>query len=223
VFAIALSWTFVYVDSILQRRRAERLIADLKSFPFAIAGFNEVRELVARNRGSIQHPPQTMSSDCPSRDCNFRIEINHPLIPLPLEGYIGQFEYEALVYAGIRPWGVRADFFIKEGKLSETATGIGQIYLEKTWSGKTIPAGREYRVFTASNGINNGGHPGYTVIKPHVTGDGEILETWAAQKAGVPMDRVFDVHLRCFTSILHGCRDFSELAPSAWADHERQN
>jgi hypothetical protein len=28
------------------------------------------------------------------------------------------------------------------------------------------------------------------------------------------------VDLHCVTSILSGCRDFSEIAPSAWADHQ---
>jgi hypothetical protein len=97
------------------------------------------------------------------------------------------------------------------------------VNLGKDLEGSTIPVGLQYRVLTQNRGLYDQGDPGYRVIHPHVTGVGEILEFQATQKAGIPMNRAFDVNLQCFTSILHGCRDFAELAPSAWADHERQN
>jgi hypothetical protein len=49
----------LYFDSVYQRQRAESLIADLKSFPFASAGFSGVRELAIHHGGTAvqQFPP----------------------------------------------------------------------------------------------------------------------------------------------------------------------
>ena len=53
---LALGWLLLYLDSLHERQRAEHLIADLKSFPFANAGFLEVRELANRYGGSVAQP-----------------------------------------------------------------------------------------------------------------------------------------------------------------------
>src|SRR5258705_8449837 len=52
VGVLALGWLWLYLDSLQERHRAEHLIADLKSFPFATAGFPEVRELANRYGGT---------------------------------------------------------------------------------------------------------------------------------------------------------------------------
>jgi hypothetical protein len=56
--ALALGWLLFYLDSLHERRRAERLIAELKSFPFSTAGFPELRDLASRYGGSpvLQFP-----------------------------------------------------------------------------------------------------------------------------------------------------------------------
>lgn len=45
------AWLVLYFDSVHQRIRAERLISDLKSFPFSSAGFAEARSVSARYGG----------------------------------------------------------------------------------------------------------------------------------------------------------------------------
>ena len=64
----------------------------------------------------------------------------------------------------------------------------------------------------------------YAVVAPHVTGPPtEILSAWVGQTPDAPMNHVFDVDLRCFTTILHGCSDLSALAPSAWQHYRGKN
>jgi hypothetical protein len=38
IAVLAISWLCLYLDSVYERRRAEHLVADLKSFPFSTAG-----------------------------------------------------------------------------------------------------------------------------------------------------------------------------------------
>src|SRR5262245_60771683 len=76
----------VHLDSFYQRRRAERFLSDLRSFPFASAGFVEVRDLVTRNGGAgLQDLPQRIPFSCTIRDCTFEVWIRHPLLQLPLK------------------------------------------------------------------------------------------------------------------------------------------
>jgi hypothetical protein len=107
----AFSWLCLYLDSLHERQRAEHLIADLKSFPFATAGFLEVREFANRYGGTAVQPlpllqslppgpplpkfPGTIDSQdqvplvlatptCTPRDCIFDIWIRPGLFNLPL-------------------------------------------------------------------------------------------------------------------------------------------
>lgn len=224
LIASAVAWTSLYFDSIVQRRKAERLLFDLSSFPFASAGFNEVRNLVARNGGhALQSLPTGIPPGCTPRDCTFWIEFSHPLFPLLRRRNAPESTCAALLHSGIRPWIVRADLVVKGGTLSETWTSVEQVKFGEDSEGNSVLMGILYEVLTHPRGPIDEGDSGYQVSRPNVTGGPvDVLETWAVQQTGVPMSRAFDVNLRCFTTVLHSCRNFAELAPSAWADHERR-
>jgi hypothetical protein len=88
VFLIVLAccWLALYIDSVHQRRRAERFLLDLRSFPFASAGFVEVRDLAIRHGGAgLQDLPQRFPLSCTIRDCTFEVWIKHRLLRLSLE------------------------------------------------------------------------------------------------------------------------------------------
>ncbi len=223
MITLAAAWLSLYIDSVLQRRKAERLIADLKSFPFATAGFKEVRDLVARNGGhAVQSLPQRTPPDCTVRDCTFWVEINHPLVRTLQRMHASEATYRTLLFFGIRPWGVRADLTVTAGTLEEIWTQAAQAKFGKE-EGSIVPIEFAYDAWIRRRGRDNNGDPSYEVFRPHVSGGpAEVLETWAFLEPGVPTNRAFDINTSCFTSILHGCRDFAELAPSAWADHEHQ-
>jgi hypothetical protein len=73
---LALSWLTLYIESCWQLKKAERLISDLKSFPFATATFADVRDLTIRNGGSPRRSPLTsITQTCTIQDCYFDIYI----------------------------------------------------------------------------------------------------------------------------------------------------
>jgi len=242
---VACSWVSLYLDSVHQRRKAERLISDLKSFPFATAGFAAVRELAERYGGTAiqQFPPLEFPSyglpfadssghvhmpvlegggpTCTVRNCAFEIWI------LPQPSRAG-FEYRAnilplmsvLAHLGISPWAVYSSFEVAGGGLNASLTVIGHV------SSATL--GRyaglvtlEYDAVSTARPVP--GYADYYVGAPHVTGSPtEILSTHFVQASNAPTRRAFDVNLHCVTAVWRGCRGLKELAPSAWADYQSE-
>jgi|SRR5271157_1368231 len=250
----ALGWLLLYLDSIHEHRKAEHLIADLKSFPFATAGFPEVRELANRYGGTAvqsfpllqflppgpplyRFPSSPGSSEevllpqvqtlptCTPQDCIFHVWITPCLwrYDLPFGSEASVFLASILAHIGLRPWAVSVRFELREGKLWESRTGAAQDRHAKSGSYEgLIPLG--YGVISLSRAnASNSLRREYAVGVPHVTGTiSDGLEAWFVQVPNAPIERAFDIHTQCFTSVLHCCRGFAELAPAAWADYRAE-
>lgn len=174
---IACSWLFLYLDSVYQRRRAESLVADLKSLDFAAAGFPGVRDLVIRNGGMPNRPaslprlsdfPALSMPDlhgnisfyspwptCTRQDCTFIVLINTRLarLPFPLQERTIEFLYSALPYVGVRTWVLSALFEVRGGKLERSETSVAEFRIDRLESGyprRLIPFG--YKVDTTTRG-----------------------------------------------------------------------
>jgi hypothetical protein len=155
--AIAVSWLYLYLDSVYQRRRAEALFADLKSLDFATAGFPEVRDIMIRNGGvAIQRdlvkrsheslgsplPPAPgiplspnvtfarQEPTCTPQNCTFRLSIMTQLLRIPLLDWKARFFYTTLPYIGVRSWVAYAWFEVRNGKLDSCDTGVGEYRME---------------------------------------------------------------------------------------------
>ena len=136
---VACSWVSLYLDSVHQRRKAERLILNLKSFPFATSGFVEVRELAERYGGmaiqqfplvnfpqsgypvkdSLGHLQMPLLEDggltCTVRDCTFEIWIRPWHLRTFPRGRAEMLLISVLEHIGICPWGVNATLKSKTG------------------------------------------------------------------------------------------------------------
>jgi len=238
------SWILLYLDSVYQRRKAEHFVAELKAFPFATAGFVEVRDLVARHGGiSIQQFPDWQfpqpgvpfvdSHDhvhmpvphgggpiCTVRNCTFEIWIRPRLLALPLNYQAVWWLQSALAYVGIRPWGVYARFEIRNGRLAESHTSLGQLRNAKADGPYVGLVPLEYEVVCMT-------HFPYNEHRDYVVGASadnlsplDFLSARLAQTPNAPTRRAFDVDLHCLTLVMRSCHGFSELAPSAWADYQ---
>src|SRR5436190_14778714 len=109
-------WGYLYFGSLQQRRKAESLIAELRSFPYATATFMEVRELVIRHGGTaiLTFPPPQLSppgfpfaefegdartpiirpaGTCTTQHCRFEIWMRTGLARLPLTGRAAELLY----------------------------------------------------------------------------------------------------------------------------------
>jgi hypothetical protein len=241
------SWLFLYIDSVHQRRRAESLFADLRSLDFSTAGFAEVRDIMVRYGGhAMQSELQPWFPDpgdpmidargnmtftgrtwpmCTPRSCTFLLQIMTRLPRIPLLDGKARFFYTALPYIGVRSWVAYALFEVRNGKLDRSQTGVGEYRMESPdYTGYRHLAPLGYAVETRRDAASFEYGPcssqDYQVYVSHgvFKFPGNTLATCVVQSAGIPVRRVFDVHLRCLNSPFRSCR-FDELAPSAWADY----
>lgn len=218
--AIAVSWLYLYLDSVYQRRRAEALFADLKSLDFATAGFPEVRDIMSRFGARP-------GSTCGPQNCTFRLSIMTRLPRTPLLGRKAQFLYTTLPYIGIRSWVAYATFEVRNGKLDSSETWFWEYRTEEFSSGYRVVVPFGYGVKTWGRGTERSSecmNQDYRVFIYHGVFKlrQNALHTCVAQSAGTSVKRAFDVHLRCLNNPFRGCR-FDEIAPSAWADYSAKN
>lgn len=245
---LALGWLYLYLDSVRERRKAEHLIADLRSFPFPTAGFPEVRQLTNRYGGTaVQsfplpkflppglplrfpgHPDSEMPMPqvrtrptCTPQDCTFDVGIAGQIwiYDLRLDYRISEFLASALGHVGLRPWVVFTSFQVRSGKLWETQTVAGQARREASGSHQGIGT-LSYQVTSMSKAnASERNRPDYAVFVPHRGTVGSNLSAYFTQTADARTGRAFDVDLRCFTTLTRPCDGSSELAPSAWVDYQ---
>ena len=226
ICVVVFSYLVLYMDSVHQRRKAERFISELKVFPFATAGFDETRDFALRFGGhAVQSVPQKPPFTCTVRDCAFVLRIK----PSAVSVFNGESEPKrllglALLRLGIRPWGLTAVFRVHNGKLEESRIDVGQFRQGGTGRYQG-PIEISYSVRTArvwpSPFPPPELHNNYLLTRPSaITGPpAEILIVHLLQSPDAPTTRAFDLRLDCLSTILCGCRNFSELAPSPWADY----
>lgn len=244
---LAFGWIWLYLDSLYALRRAENLIADLKSFPFSTAGFVEVRGLATRYGGSpllqfpiVHFPPPGLplitapsklhrrdlqevglpltGTICNIRDCTFEISITPVTFRRLMSFDTPEWVWAGLARSGVRPWGLYAKFDVKAGKLDESDTSISQVRLRKFQSGDH-PVPLLYRVESTSSSLYGYANNEYSVGVPHITGGPvDMLVAQITQGANAPVRRAFDIDLHCLSAVWHACGGFCELAPSPWAD-----
>ncbi len=249
---IACSWLLLYLDSVYQRRRAESLVAELKSLDFATAGFPDVRDLTIRNGGmAIQRdslprlpdfgtpfPPDLHGNvsfnrsapNCTRQDCAFELWIMTPLarLPFPLQERTAEFFYSALPYIGVRSWVLYARFEVRNGKLDRSLTAVSELRVDRLGSRqRLVPLGYEVEttVRDSASFDHDCHNQDYRVYLDHghpVKLPQNMLITCVLQAAGTPTKRAFDINLRCLSGLFLSCR-FDELAPSAWADYSAKD
>jgi len=244
VLLLTCTWLLLYLDSVHQRRNAERFISELQSFPFAAAAFVDVRDLVNRHggtsieqfpnwrtprpglpspptQGPVQIPSVEGGPTCTDRYCVFEVSIRPHVLDLPLEYPAKVHLMSLLVYSGIRPWAVYATFEVKDGKLDSSRTTIGQLRKSEPdgpWVGM-VPL--EYTIHTSAH--QTWYRSDYTVgASADNLSARNFLSAWITQSSDAPMKRAFDVDLHCFGGVWRSCTGFSELAPSACKDHQSE-
>ncbi len=148
-------WLLLYLDSVHQRRKAEQLLSDLKSFPFATAGFVEARDFAIRHGATLvpQFPnirflppgtpraplppqiypdiPLSYVSEAAGPICTYRnCTIEGLITPFGLTSLIGVPDSlcgSILARIGLRLWRVGTTFEVKDGKLRSSGAGVMQI------------------------------------------------------------------------------------------------
>jgi hypothetical protein len=243
VFTVfALAWLWLYLDSLHERRQAQHLISNVKSILVSAAEFAEVHDFVTRYGGtSVQRfqplnpstpglrveghseiPPLRTGPTCTAQDCTFEISVRPLLHRLWLAGRFGPVS-SGLAHLGLRPWAVLVALKVKDDRLWEIDTSVALCTrVEFSLTENLLPLGYAVMCDSMANAVAKGRptHECDVGLMNNVTGlAGRLFTAHLVQPTPPPVQRAFDIHLGCFTEIMHGCDGFSEIAPSAWADY----
>jgi hypothetical protein len=242
-----LGWICLYVGSVYQRYRAERLISDLSRFPFTTADFRDVRDFVTQHGGSpilqfpltysapnlpwadgnghVQMPTMRTGPTCTPQDCTFQLSITSPLFGVWWNGRFGRL-FSLLALVGLRPWIASAVLEVREGKLWACDAGVGQGSFPEVNSHVTLlPLGYGVQYISVAKADAVGVPTRDYVVGffPRISGlVGRVFSTRLVQPSQTSVQRAFDIHPDCTTAILRSC-DLSQLAPSAWAEYQRDH
>jgi hypothetical protein len=244
----ALGWLWLYLDSLYELRRAEHLIADLKSLPFSSAGFHEVRDFVNLHGGApilqfpnlqstppglpqideeghLQMPAVGQYPTCTPQDCRFEITVKPRVWRISMilmSERTPSWIPSALASFGIRPWIVGVDFEIHDGLLLESRTAVAQMKHSNFGSYSGL-ASLGYSIHWRAHLKNGEQNGNYILFKPHITGVfADVLIARVISSSNVPMQRAFDINLHCFTAVFRACNGLDELDHSAFADFQAE-
>jgi hypothetical protein len=233
---VAAFWGLSYARSIHQRRKAERLLQELKALQLGAEGFQTVQQIAKEFGGK---------ENCSHDACNYDFAVS---FAFPISGLYFPLHRTEWDYLGLRPWrsvariGTRDDeitdvqFFIIVGR------GRGWLYDEGllagnmwAWLDASIVSNSarfdQYlnleKEYDEQRGIDAGkqsalGTNGVIVMKPvlDIPGGGEALDVYLSPTATPEGSAAFNLNLRCATAI-SACTELCQLAPAAWQSYSR--
>ncbi len=242
-FVLIWAWFSFFIESVYQRRKAEAVIAGLKTFPFASAKFFDVREFVLKHGGhpvqqSLPFTPRVYGSArvgpdrktiipfditqpaCTTRDCDFELVVDNGVYRLFYLHPSTRFLTSMFQKVGIRPWVLEAHFSVADGMFKGSRILVGQIRSTPSDDFKGLaPIG--YIVNTSA--ARDPAEPYKVGLRDscvHFCSYELIVQL--AETESAPARRAFDIDLHCLTVVRRPCTSFAELAPSAWADYLRE-
>lgn len=226
IATLASCWFLLHFDSVRQRRKAERLFADLRAFPYETADFALVREFTVRHDGrAVASDPDSLQPRCTQSNCDFEVAIQPAITKvLASQRWFLRITDGAPMCLGLRPWNVTASLVVRAGVLQRSRIDVAQ---ERTLhsAGYNGPFEVFYHIETDRTGTpyTYAGFAGgeYVATRPHATGPPvDLLAVYALQTADGHWRSAFDVHLDCLTAVLRGCDGVSQLAPAAWSRYQ---
>jgi hypothetical protein len=235
-------WLYLYTDSIVKRRRAERLISGLKSFPYSTAGFSETRDFVDRNGGTalVQYPDVNLSAPnppvadenghtlqptvetfprCDKENCAFEIWVKPRSFVLASMNH-SNWRCSLLTFLGLRPWVSGGRFEVAAGHIKKVSFSVSQVSIRRIEGERLfVPVG--YTVSMFDDQLDQA-IDGFWVDRPHISIPVDALSAKVEMGSKSAIKRGMDVQLLCLTDIFQSCGDVSEIAPSAWAQFSKE-
>ncbi len=235
VLVLFVFWAGCYSLSVCRRRQAEKLLQQLETVQFGVAGF-QTAQRIAHDFKAKEH--------CASGSCEYDFASSVDFDGGGPLRFLVRTEWD---YAALRPWSFRAYVSTKDGRVTNLGfssfVGRGREWLWNQgpfsgsmwgWVHYTVvgdPGRYAQRLAdeqeSARTQAANAGHQieagrdGLIVTTPalDIPGGGDALDVYLSPDAPREGRKIaFDLNLRCATS-LKACIDPCQLAPSAWRYH----
>ena len=239
-------WLFLYLDSLYNVHRAEKLLTDLREFPFSTARFTDVREFAISHGGApdlefplvsyptpeipkqesggdTQVPSLNRAPACTKSNCSFEVSIQ-PRVWGILGRRTPTWLLSLFALSGMRPWALYSRFTINDELLSESRISVVQFRRASLNSSDgpevgLVPLG--YRTLIKSDSEIGQTSDAFEVFKPHITGGpANLLYAHLTQPSQSRIHDALNINVACFALVSRSCKGFDELAPSVWTQFQ---
>jgi hypothetical protein len=215
------------VSALIYRRRAERLLHDLKQLQVGKSTFEDARAVILMYGGEAETYDH---SACSPAHCKFEVELRHdlPLIRVWFR-FMRNMSYESMFRIvhvfpslGVQDWWIGATVTVDGGIITDVWYDVG-VRSSGDWaSGRDWVLGRSVYEFAALPAYlqERMGQRSYSVRHYVITtlGGGEGIQSLLSSHANAEeRTRAYDFDFGCLTKV-GGCTSLCEFAPSAFAD-----
>jgi hypothetical protein len=201
----------------IERRRAERVFADVKQLVVGKSTYEEARAMMLRHRGV---PPSDDHASCSREHCTFEVKLRHDP---PLAGIWSSLRYDWMVrllrvacLLGLQDWWCGASVTADQGVVTRVGYGVA-VRRSAGWV-----LGRETDEFKTMPGYL--GRRSHRIDRLNMTtfGGGEALKSTLDTKVtAAERSAAYDYNFDCLTK-LGGCSSMCQFAPRATADYVKQ-
>jgi len=208
------------IEQHVLRRRAERLLADVRSVEIHRATLSDVQKL-SRKWGHLAH----YEGNCTENACILEISWNDFYLR-HVESFSRFNVLHFFLLAGGRPEQIKARVTVDNGVASGkgfylVVGAIGDWAQGRWWDYPLM--GNAYSLSSfAGNYRPPATHPDYIVGKPGGC-DGPCREVhfiFSPCADSATVNRLMQIDLSCLTRWIHPCRAEGDIMPSAWAQYE---
>jgi hypothetical protein len=220
VFLVAI--VLVQIEQHVLRRRAERLLTDIRSLEIHRSTSRDVQNL-GRKWKNLAH----FEGNCTEAACILEISwtdfyLRH------IDFFVRLNALHFFMLAGGRPEQITARATVEKGLVSgksfHVVVGVPAYRAPEGWWPDYALLADAYSVsgFSESRYRPPPAHPDYLVGKPGGC-DGPCREVhfiFSASADSATVNRLMEIDLSCLTRWIHTCRTEGDIMPSAWAQYE---
>jgi hypothetical protein len=215
------------VSARISRRRAERLLHDLRQLQVGESTFEDARAVILKYGGEAETDDH---SACSRAHCKFWVELRHdlPLIRVWFR-FVHNMSYERMFRIvqvfpglGLQDWWTGASVTVVGGTVKDVLYNVGVRGSGDWASGRDWVLGRSVCEFAALPAYlqERMGQRSYSVRHYVITtlGGGEGIQSILTPHANAEeRRRAYDFDFACLTKV-GGCTSLCQFAPSAFAD-----
>src|SRR5208282_1012367 len=216
-FAASVSVAFIPIQQEILRRRAERLLADIRNLNLRKSTWNDAQQIFAR-WGAWGH----YDGACTQGSCSYQVEFGDFMNTYPHLAQRLQFLEPAYRLFGGRTSLIRAGFDIHDGVI--WAKGFS-LFVEVP--PERAPNSYEYTLIGSAWSVSRfrsfrpslADHPNYIVGTPGgCTGCLAVFAEFSPYSDPADVERLMQFDLSCLTK-RQPCREKAEIMPAAWAQY----
>lgn len=213
------AWAVLYRDSVLQRRKAERLFAEFQKFTPGVATAAEVRALMERYSGKA-----ISDSACSPDDCVYETTVeNYRALPDSIFQRLPTISVLVMDRTGLRSWIVYLHVEVKQGLLQKSRYSLRLLSSARLDCYYAIASIEKSQTNQSHYVDADKGAKPYSVHPTNLTSScgGEPIQIELDNRASEQeRARAYDLRFSFLTNFYSNIKT-ADIAPSTWQDWQQ--